>query len=467
MKGGLRLVSVHDEEFKYTRSAQRIQWTKNVFPIGQYLIQIVRKIPWTSYIFEDAIDLFYPLGENNEAFDPSKPDEFVATKVPIRTKWTTIQKKVESPILEPYYFFGGCVYEILNTLIPDIPLREYVDPTGDIDVRLCLPYIETLESRDIDFIDYHLNADGTMNKLLHSYTVWLMEQVKIQFETLPKPLFDKLFENTIPFDFHEHQEAAYSDIQIPIGNLWIVRVPFNDKGMIKIQVICKFVNTEADHCLEFLLLIHPTPKFSQLNESILDLNNDRLMIRTFSLESFRRLLEGNLDSMKNRKFMFNDDNLRHKFYNHVGRMEYLNMFFSRETNHAFILSLPQNAIVQFASRVLYLLHYFISKRDAGEFSHFSHDGNVFTKAYTPNRMMDSLLSFLIRFVFPKLDTTKAPLMKSVRIDNVSYDVVVELSKFHIPEDGVGGAGKGGARKTRKTSRIHRRKNKRQSRNGRS
>lgn len=445
MKGGLRLVAVQDKDFKYTRSAQRIQWMKNLFPIGQYLIQIVRKIPWTSYEFKGNVELFHPIGEDDATFDPAKPDEYVAEEVPIQTRWTMIQKKVEVPITEPYYFFGGCVYEIINTLIPDpIPLRNYVDPTGDIDIRLYLPFIETPPD-GIDYINYHLKADGTMNELLRNYTQWLMQQLEMQLKGIPKPLFDQLFENTVSFDFHEQGEALHSDLQIPVGNLWIVRVPQYDAGMIKIQVVCKFADTEADHCLEFVMPINTTPKVSNLNETILNLNDARMFIKGFPLESFRRLLDGNLSGMKERAVLYNNEELRHKLYNHVGRIQYLNMFFSLEKNHGFILGSHQ---ITFANGVLQLLHYFIGKREANELRHFSHDGTVLGDAYTDDVMMLSLLRFLIRFVFPKLDTTKPPLMKSVQIDSVRVGVPELLAKFPV-------AGGGRARKTMRNRRRKR------------
>jgi hypothetical protein len=444
MRGGLRLLAVQDKEFKYTRSPQRIKWMKTLFPIGQYLIQIVRKIPWTSYEFKGNVDLFHLISEDDATFDPTKPDEYVAEEVPIQTRWTMIQRKVEVPIIEPYYFFGGCVYEIINTLIPDpsIPLRNYVDPTGDIDIRLYLPFIETPPD-GIDYINYHLKADGTMNELLSNYTQWLMQQLEIQLKGIPKPLFDKLFENTVSFDFREQGEALHSDLQIAVGNLWIVRVPQYDAGMIKIQVVCKFEETEAaDHCLEFVMRINTIPKVSNLNETILNLNDVRMFIKGFPLESFRNLLGGNLSGMEDRAVLYSNEELRHKLYNHVGRIQYLNIFFSLEKNHGFILGAPQ---ITFANGVLQLLHYFIGKREAGELRHFSHDGTVLGNAYTDDVMMVSLLSYLIRFVFPKMDTTKPPLIKSVQIDRVRVEVLELLAKFHVA--GSAPAGGGRARKT--------------------
>jgi hypothetical protein len=219
--------------------------------------------------------------------------------------------------------------------------------------------------------------------------------------------------------------------------------------MIKIQVVCKFADTEADHCLELVLPIHPTPKVSNLNETILSLNDARMFVKGFPLESFRRLLDGNLSGMKERAVLYSSEELRHKLYNHVGRIQYLNMFFSLEKNHGFILGAPQ---ITFASGVLQLLHYFIGKREAGELRHFSHDGTVLGNAYTDDLMMVSLLSYLIRFVFPKMDTTKPPLMKSVQIDSVRVGVPELLAKFHVAGSFPAGGGK-----ARKTLRNRRRK----------
>ena len=241
-----------------------------------------------------------------------------------------------------FYFFGGCVYEILNNTLPPPPppgsrpsLRDYVDPTGDVDVLVNVPTVR-FDDKTIEVDDYFLKPgdDGTpvLNEVLDDYSKWLLTQIQTWLEELQrKPIFDRLFGNTVAFDHkaNENDETFHADISVQIGNLWLVRVPLLDRRMLKIQIAVQFEGTEPDHILECVISIESEPgKGLVINKSANEFQKKYFVWNeTLPLQSYCSLIEDNRKAMIDRYKLAKVKESRHKFFNHIGRMQYLNQLF--------------------------------------------------------------------------------------------------------------------------------------------
>ena len=168
---------------------------------------------------------------------------------------------------------------------------------------------------------------------VEDYTSWVMEHFA---NTLVKykhgRLFDLLFGNTIPFNLDNDTEGRYADKIICIGNLKLVRSYLPYMGLVKIQLIARFTGMKkSDHICEFLLDMPYKPNASLTLQKYQSYEHKYQILKGFPLSNFAELIRGNIDSLINRYSLFNTD-LRHKFYNHVGRMQYLHDFFKTNLN---------------------------------------------------------------------------------------------------------------------------------------
>jgi hypothetical protein len=316
------------------------------------------------------------------------------------------------PIISPFYFFGGCVYEIINKVLPNVNLRDFVDPTGDIDVLLNMPAIDVNFSGEIE--NYLLDENGVMSEFLDNYTRWIINQLKIQLQSIPPLILDRLFENAVQFDVSENEEAVHSDVREHLldRRVWIVRSPMYADKMIKIQVVVKFENTpESDHIIELVLPIANSIKDSgNLNNS--DFMEDFIMIHGFPVQNFINLIKDNLSAMRGRIHFYNNPELRHKLYNHVGRLQFINELAHRSTmlelqfqDNTYTKSNTRRSTTirgyfkqrTFVGRVLDLMDYLISIRNEGTLSQLSYNGRIGDSPYTPNAMIRSLVQYYSRF----------------------------------------------------------------------
>lgn len=384
-RGGFNITPLRESDFKYTIDPNRKLWTKNVFPIADYLIDAVLKIPWHTYRFEGNCSVWY--GKEKERKRGNRWNIKNAENGIF--EYNKIQANIKAkPQDRPYYFFGGCVYEILDRLYgqdPGVPkLRSFVDPTGDLDVYLRLPKITSFvplnasNPNDPFLLDYvvaysfeespptnpndpntvtlntYKNRPGkvrnttncpsenavqtskdarTYNALIDGYTTWIMEHFAKNLLAYKQggTLWNSLFGNTVPFSIDEDTEGSFADKIICIDNLKIVRsfLPYMEK--IKIQLIAKFDGMDrSDHICEFLL-----PMANTLSDSLyLQYGNNRdadQLQKGIFFSSFFELVQGNEDGAKNRMPLMVREN-RHKFYNHIMRMAYLNAFFDVKVN---------------------------------------------------------------------------------------------------------------------------------------
>ena len=317
MNGGFDAKPVKESDFKYTKNRLRKEWVKQIYPFGEHIIPLFLNIPFESYKYEGDFRAWY-MFEDDE----------------IKYKYLKISAKYKSQTY--FYFFGGTSYELLNVTYKSVDLHKYVDPTGDIDMSLLLPHIEidngngngNDNSNDNDYLNYLFTgkkkSEDNISPFLDDYTKWVFDQVGNQFEKMPNKLFDDIFGECENLELKEKKDF----IHLIHKKIAIIRHFEIDKDMIKIQGLCKFKNGISDHFFEFILplydlddseFINSTRKTMKLNDTIYinDLNSlfigDMLAIKT-RIHAF----DTNLNE--------NQKHMEHKFYNHIGRFQYLIKF---------------------------------------------------------------------------------------------------------------------------------------------
>jgi hypothetical protein len=387
-RGGFDIIAIKDSDFKYTEDSDRKLWTKNVFPIAEYIIQAIQNIPWSTYSFDAYSTVWKSSGSTFESEE-------------VRVKTLPLSEGESR-----YYYFGGSVYEIMNKLYnrANMPnLHTYVDPTGDLDVMIVLPTFRLEAGKSLDsYLAYffyslpnqyrprqtaakawaapvvsgnvvvsnnnNLNTNRRANQpvaeppeihncpvniftgenatresvvrdprrysaFVEHYTDWVMDNFASNLARYKRGgLFDLLFGNTVKFNLENDAEGKYADKIICIGNLKLVRSYLPHMGLIKIQLIARFTGMKrSDHICEFLLDMPYKPNPSLTLQKYQAYEHKYQILKGFPLSNFAELVRGNIDSLINRYILSNTD-IRHKFYNHVGRMQYLHDFFKININ---------------------------------------------------------------------------------------------------------------------------------------
>ena len=115
--------------YKYTRDNDRKIFTTNGSKHAHHFVSLVREIDW-GWTYEG--ENIFLRGVYNEETDKNVFDfvklQCTATLPPV-----------------PYFLFGGYVYELLNKEYGG--LQKFLDPTGDVDVRINTPVVK-LSERD-------------------------------------------------------------------------------------------------------------------------------------------------------------------------------------------------------------------------------------------------------------------------------------------------------------------------------
>jgi hypothetical protein len=311
------LINVKPGDFKYTNSAQRKEFVRRAYPFFDDLVRIPTRIPWTTYEYEGSTTFLV------EAESGKKSDDFQSE----------FAIKAAYPDLIPYYFFGGCCYEILHKLIKKeelfgadasarIPsIRELLDPTGDIDIQLFRPRISTVLPDEVLDFDIKTKESTQPNEFIDHWSHWIFTHVtRIFMET---ELANRLSALCDDFDYTEDDEARSAIEQVKLGKIYILRTVYNEN--LKIQCLVKFTGVEkSDHILEFVYPLRTKEdrdnvKFRQEYFEI-----QSMRINNIRIQSFAELLRENVDSISNRSVFIGNLELQHKFYNHVQRLIYLN-----------------------------------------------------------------------------------------------------------------------------------------------
>jgi hypothetical protein len=376
MKGGsLNFVKrqVKDSDFKYTIDPERILWVKNVFPVGELLINTIQSMPWNSYRYNGDITLWHETSTAS-GYTLTEDNNTVIHESSVGHIEATTQNEL------PFAFLGGGAYEVLNKAHkgPGFPLlHDYVDPTGDLDIKLELPEIIRIESDDkTDKMKFLFeDREGTIiSGFVENYIDWIFNNLYKSLKVFEKD-FDYLFPRSIDFDYHENHEGQHANDAKRIGRLWLLKVPLFERGMYKIQLTAKFDGmANSDHMLEFILTVPnqiqdaswnvftPGPSFKPR-----DVYNTSLKTR---VESIANLYNGNVRAMGDRIVAWNTE-LRHKFYNHVGRLQYLNLL-----TPALYLGNPQMhkaSLMDIGGQILPLLVLLANHKNAGTLCQFDYN----------------------------------------------------------------------------------------------
>ncbi len=402
VKGGFEVRPVRPSDFKYTISDQRMQWNFRTFPIGPHLLQVVQSIPWRTYRFDGPVRL--TVGNIVETFHCVASTE----KYP------------------HYYYFGGSVYEILQTVYPTekgFPrIRDYIDPTGDIDVLLLTPTIHVDSKNDISNDMVLTDSDGrlAMNEFVDHYTRWVFEQFMTQLDTISNRLWNHLFQDSEPFDYHANAEGNHADIVFQKGNVWLTRIPLLNSNMVKIQLIVKYKGLDADHILEIVMPLtrgHDVLKdHTHQHASEMD-----ILPGEFPISSFVELLDGNVGACRERIELWNTP-ICHKFYNHVGRLQYLNKLLPLILQNPFdattpnLFQYPTPKYYSFAAAVLGLMYFLLESKLKGNICKF--DFRYVEGDCSAQTILDGIGKSLVLYIFR--DTRHSLLNRKNTVLGVRY-----------------------------------------------
>ena len=295
-------------DFQYTINPDRKIFATFLKEIGiQKIMNIMPNIPWDKYRFDDNCSLISSIDE--------KKDKYVIRKIKAICNYKEDNK--------PYYFIGGCVYNLHTKSKPDI--HHYMDATGDVDVRLNIPKIISIDDKtDIITLSSYfrsvLNKNNKMNELISHYLDWLLLQIHDIFNSTFIDIYDNLQE--------------YKTQHLNINN----KVHFlitQEATSIKLQIECK-VNgmTEPEHLFECVIVANK----DQQTQDTLDMDNRNFnkncdIYDGIYIQSYDNLVEDNILAITDRTQLVKDKNYQHKLFNHIARLRYLNYIYPQYNNN--------------------------------------------------------------------------------------------------------------------------------------
>ena len=279
---------------KYTQDKNRILFSKKVDTLIESTLEKVRDIPWSEYSYKGPCHLMN-----------AGTDEF--EKVMIEAKLNS----------HPYVIIGGAVYFIYKQLIPD---AGFMDPTGDIDIHLDIPKIISIQGKsDIRTLsNYYISTlkDKTLNELSLHYMNWLLDNVYDFFE--------------VDDDLEAYEYSTESIITRTKNNQFYFSI-VQEPNMIKLQVECKVKGMDSpDHLLEMILIANDEfcdawDKKSVFYKDIQEFNG-------FPIQTYDKLIQHNMEAIDARFELAQDPSTKHKLYNHIGRVRYLNYIYQPSMN---------------------------------------------------------------------------------------------------------------------------------------
>jgi len=279
--------------YKYTKDKERILFTENGSKYAEEFINLLREIDW-NWTFE---------GESTFLINDEDSDS--------ATQFIKIQCKAKLP-KTPYFVFGGYVYELFNKEYGD--LERFLDPTGDVDVRINLPAIETFPKQSLMDFWYEEIECTRLNAVMDNYVNYLFQSVLKKVEQIQ-------ILNTVDFDLKEDDEGNIVQHE-KVGNVYVAKVyhPLS----VKIQVVCKFKDMDKpDHLFELVWLVKK--KVGDVLRTNLIVNPN---INGVFVQSLPSLLVDNIGSADDRIYLYGKPN-QHKWFNHIQRLKYTNYIFER------------------------------------------------------------------------------------------------------------------------------------------
>ena len=317
--------------FKYTTLETRKALVGHVYPYADYLLQIIQDINVDEYDFEGIVTY---LDYNDEK--EGEPVQAIFKCVE-KTNRKTGKVTRTKPILS---YVGGTVYELYNMKYGSfVDLHRYCDATGDVDVTLYPPSIETFDDEHDEIrMGYMIpfEIDGQMNEFYRDFTTWaynaflenVMRQQKI-LSKIPGILYFDIDEYTdIPME-SKRPELGYNTERVPGSNFMVVS--FISSNMYKIQLVCKVEEmgvVEIDHIIELIIPVPDTitSEFNLDPESYNPPQSDIITIgdSKYKVQNMYGLVGNNISAYKERKInITHSSGSEHKAYNHIARLLYL------------------------------------------------------------------------------------------------------------------------------------------------
>lgn len=343
MKRQLFSSNLTDSDFKYTSNEQRVIWTKNMYPLMPSLIQAVTDIDFDSFTYNG---------------NPAN----------IYHKYTNTEGKLVDDLYEDivnyekgitHHFFGGSCYVLLDSVYGNdsgIRLDDFMDPTGDIDVRFEIPNLTKISAKTIqnrvDMTEIFEDDSFSGEQSVVAYKTIINNKLHPFIDSILKYLFDELLDslqknglktieltNSVPFDIKEYADIPdlYRNSGLEyrkemLGNAYLVSFvdvkDDSDKGMLRVQLIAKIKegDTEViDHVLE-LVAPYTAVKLDvrpSITKDYMDLYIDSIS-KTVAIETYGKLVEGTLNAYITRVNTIRGNNeYFHKGINHIARLLYL------------------------------------------------------------------------------------------------------------------------------------------------
>lgn len=314
--------------FKYIDFHFRREWVKLLYPHMTKFLKAVKNIPWDSYYYKGDAFFLVPPTENNENNNIKDYED------------TIIVSGLR------YNLFGGSVAEVLNSVYKKesgINIRDYVDPTGDFDIKISYNDYKRL-GKEYDDIDIYLSAYNSKKELspfIEDMTHWVFNQFSEQLEKNNLTSIENKTARTYKLDPEsanymeslgvEHDDPLF--LSNTIGDYSIIRK--SEPGMIKIQLSINIETNEmntimmnnsyTDHLIELVFTTSDENRLIQHNVG--RLTGPIMDIKGIKCESFITWLNGQIAGYLNRLHIFNYNREsyilnKHKVVNHIYRIKY-------------------------------------------------------------------------------------------------------------------------------------------------
>lgn len=286
--------------YKYTRDNERKIFTENGSKYADEFISFVREIDWGWRYEGENTFLRGTYNDDTENVD----FDFVK-----------LQCTASLPAV-PCFVFGGYVYELLNKELGG--LKKFLDPTGDVDVRINTPVVKLDERHKYEEVYnfWYEDAECTkLNEIMDNYSNHLFRLVLSKVSQMN-------FENTVDFDIKDDPEGGEDFVKV--GNVYVSRIcnPSN----VKIQIVCKFSGmTSSDHLFEMVWVV----KKDDIGEEVGQLTYYREKnpkIQGVFVQDLKSLILDNVGSANDRISLYGSVK-QHKWFNHIQRLKYLNSIF--------------------------------------------------------------------------------------------------------------------------------------------
>lgn len=339
----ISLKKIKNENFKYISFDFRKEWIKLVYPYSRYFLTMITTIPWGAYTYDGpAFVDSYDENNNNVFRLPQSSTNIVTKNIKIRGL--------------NYFLFGGSVAEVYNYIYEkesNIHLHDYVDPTGDFDVKFGYTDFELYEGEvgSKTFItDDHLfayDAAGNLSPFVEHMTRWIFEQfvetvrgIGEAYSLTHLTSFTAKSVADVPQNPVVQNTMGMNNsdplmLHAQIGDLHVIRKTETD--IIKIQLNFPFEtqnensvmkqNIYADHLIEFVLAIN-----SDQDEGVGNLSTEFQFnvntIHNLNIQTPLAFINDQIKGYSDRLHILNYNKEeyiinRHKFINHLQRVLYM------------------------------------------------------------------------------------------------------------------------------------------------